>query len=308
MPASIATLTMNPTVDTSCTVPRVVAERKLDAVRPRWEPGGGGINVARVATLLGSRSIALYTCGGPMGALLNSLLDDYDLDKEAISIGGDTRQNFIVFEESTSLQYRFGMPGPDFSDEELDRVITALRALDPAPAVLVLSGSLPSSIDPSFYANAAKAMPKSTRVLVDTRGEPLRRALEAGICLAKPNVGELSELVGRELESDRQIEAAASEIVERGGVEAIVTSIGAGGAILVTSEGATCVRSPTVPIRSKVGAGDSMVGGIAHRLLAGDSFLDAVRFGVAAGAAAVMTEGTELARKVDVERLYSEMR
>lgn len=307
MADAIATLTMNPTLDTSCIVPRVVAERKLDASHPRWEPGGGGINVARVATVLGSRALAIYTRGGAMGAWLDALLPHFDFDTMPIPIRGETRQNFIVLESSTKCQYRFGMPGPEIAADEIEHALEALRSLAPPPPVLVLSGSLPPSVDPGFYARAARAVPRNTRVVVDTRGEPLRRTLEAGVYLIKPNVGELSELVGRSLSSDHAIEAAARDLVTAGGTEVVVTSLGAAGAVLVTADECVRVRSPTVPIRSKVGAGDSMVAGIAHRLLAGDPIVDAVRFGVATGAAAVMTEGTELARRDDVERLYAAM-
>jgi 6-phosphofructokinase 2 len=146
------------------------------------------------------------------------------------------------------------------------------------------------------------------RVVVDTSGGALQRTLDARPFLVKPNLRELSQLAGHPLESDEQIEEAAQGLVREGKVAVVVVSLGAGGAVVVSEEGARTVRAPTVPIRSKVGAGDSTVAGITLALSRGESLVDAARFGVAAGAAAVMTEGTELCRREDTERLYGCMK
>jgi 6-phosphofructokinase 2 len=123
---------------------------------------------------------------------------------------------------------------------------------------------------------------------------------------------ELGQLAGHTdleapIEDEEQLVAAAQEIVEQGRAEAVVVSLGAAGAVLVTDEGATDLRAPTVQIRSKIGAGDSMVAGIVWSLSQGRDLADAVRYGVAAGSAAVMTPGTELCRRRDTETLYKRM-
>lgn len=304
--STVATLTVNPTVDASTQVERVVAEDKLRCAEPGYEPGGGGLNVARVVQALGEDALALWTCGGPLGRLLGDCLDAGGLGHRPIPIGGMTRQNLIVFEETSGQQYRFGFPGPALTKEEVLRCAEAVRALDPAPEVLVLSGSLPPGVDPGFYARVAGEAPRETKVVVDTSGEALRRSLDARPCLVKPNLRELGQLVGRELTSDAEIERAAMGLVRDARVEVVIVSLGAAGALVATEDGPTRLRSPMVPIRSKVGAGDSMVAGAVVGLARGWSWLEAARLGVAAGAAAVMTEGTQLARPADVERLFAE--
>ncbi|HSP80574.1 MAG TPA: 1-phosphofructokinase family hexose kinase [Myxococcaceae bacterium] len=303
----IATLTLNPTIDESTTVDHVVPEHKLRCAQPTYEPGGGGLNVSRAIRNLGGESVVLWTRGGPAGQLLSELLEKEGLRNESIPISGFTRTNFIVLEMATTLQYRFGMPGPELTEEEAERCLEAVRRLRPVPDYLVVSGSLPPGLGDDFCARVAKAVPASTRVVVDTSGEPLRRALEAGVYLVKPNLRELGQSVGRELRDDPAIEEAARELVRDGRAQVVVVSVGAGGALVVSAEGLERVRSPTVPIKSKVGAGDSMVGGMVLALSRGLPLREVVRYGVSAGAGAVMTAGTELCRREDVERLYAQM-
>ena len=115
----IATLTLNPAVDKSCEVEQVVAERKLRCDPPNYDPGGGGINVARAIAHLGGEAIAYWTCGGAIGELLRSLLDEEGILNEPIPIRAMTRENMIVFEKSSGQQYRFGLPGATLTEAEI---------------------------------------------------------------------------------------------------------------------------------------------------------------------------------------------
>jgi 6-phosphofructokinase 2 len=304
----IVTLTVNPTIDVNTSVDRVVSERKLRCARPRHEPGGGGINVSRAIARLGGSSVALYLAGGPPGDLLDMLLEQEGLPRRALRVDDWTRENVIVDDESTSEQYRFGMPGPVVRQHEWEACLSAVARMDPAPTYLVASGSLPPGMPDDFYGRLAReATSRGIRVIVDTSGDALRAALEAGAFLFKPNMRELQDLVGEPLSTDQDLARAARQFVDEGRCEALVLSLGAGGALLVTAEVTEHIRTPTVPIRSKVGAGDSMVAGLTLALARGLPVPDAVRFGVAAGAAAVMTPGTELCRREDTERLAAEM-
>jgi 6-phosphofructokinase 2 len=150
-------------------------------------------------------------------------------------------------------------------------------------------------------------MSASSKVILDTSGRPLVRALEQSLYLIKPNINELGHLAGREIKDDQAIHDVARSIIDAGKAEVIFTSIGSGGAFLTTASEHIHLRSPTVEIRSRIGAGDSTLAGLTLALSRGEKMADAARFGVAAGAAAVMTEGTRLCRKMDVERLYQEM-
>lgn len=305
---NILTLTMNPAIDKSSSVGNVVAERKLYCSAPRFEPGGGGINVSRAVRKLGGESLALYPSGGPTGEMLQFLFDQEGLTHLPIPIKGWSRENLIVMEESTGRQYRFGMPGPYIDNEEWQRCLHELSDIIPRPDFIVASGSLPPGVQSDFYARVARIGKEiNAKVIVDASGEALKLALQEDVYLIKPNVREFRELVGSEIREESQIKSAAMTIVESGQTDVIVISLGAGGAIVASKDGTEHIMPPTVPIISKVGAGDSMVAGIVLSLARGMFQRDAVRFGIAAGTAAVMTPGTELCRREDTERLYEQM-
>ncbi|MFW6114831.1 MAG: 1-phosphofructokinase family hexose kinase [Thermodesulfobacteriota bacterium] len=305
---TIVTLTVNPAIDKSASVENVVPERKLRCGAPYYEPGGGGINVSRAIHKLGGESTAFYLAGGPLGQMLISLLDQEGIDQRSAAIQGLTRQNFTVYEESTGQQFRFGMPGPEVQEKEWGKLLDALYTYEPRPAYIVASGSLSAGMPKDFYARIAKCSRElGARMILDTWGEPLSLAVREGVYLIKPNLRELGNLAGAKIEEEVEQEALALRIIEQGRSEIVVVSLGAAGALLVDKNGHERLRSPTVPIKSKVGAGDSMVAGITLRLAQGQSVIEAVRFGVAAGAAAVMTPGTELCRREDAENLYEKI-
>lgn len=304
----IATLTLNPTIDKNTRIERVLAEEKLRCEAPSREPGGGGLNVSRAIDRLGGDSRALYTAGGFTGDILQSLLDDEGIDQTPLPIDGETRENLIVYEMSTDRQFRFGMPGPELGPDDFAACLDAIRSLDPAPDYLVASGSLPPGVPDDAYAAVAEAARElGARPLLDTSGAALREAMDAGWYLLKPNLRELEQLAGTSFETEEARIDAARDFIERGWCEVVVLSMGASGALLITADRAEHVHSPTVPINSRVGAGDSMVGGLVLALTRGLDLDDAVRFGVAAGAAAVMTPGTELCRREDTEALFEKI-
>lgn len=304
----IVTLTMNPAIDVSVSVDRVIADAKLRCGVPRHEPGGGGVNVSRAIQRLGGKSLAIYPAGGATGEFYEKLLSDEGLSQHRITVSGWTRENLMVTEESTGRQYRFIMPGPELSERQWQKCLDELSGLNPRPKYIVASGSLPQGAPEGFYAQVVRLGKKlGSRVVVDTKGDALIRAAEEGVYLLKPNLGEFTQLTGRAIDDEAEMRKAAAELVRQGMCQALALSLGRAGAWLFTREESTYIPTPTVTIRSTVGSGDSMVGGIVLSLVRGKSLEEAVRFGVAAGAAAVMTPGTELCRREDAERLYEQI-
>jgi 6-phosphofructokinase 2 len=304
---TIATVTLNPALDKSSSVDQVLAEHKLRCSDPAYEPGGGGLNVSRAIRNLGGDSLALWTSGGPPGQLLHQLIDESGIRHEALPVSGMTRENLAIYERSSGLQYRFNMPGSPMKGDEVEGVCARVASLDPSPDYLVLSGSLPPEAGDDLYAQIIASTPETTRVILDTSGPPLQHALDRGVFLVKPNLRELEQAERRSFETEGDMIDAMRRCVDGGRAEVMVVSLGAGGALLVTADQAENIRSPTVPIRSKVGAGDSMVAGLTISLARGLSLVKAAQFGVAAGAAAVMTSGSQLCTREDTERLYDEM-
>ena len=146
-----------------------------------------------------------------------------------------------------------------------------------------------------------------SRLIIDTSGKPLKMAVKEGAFLLKPNIRELGELAGVEIKNEDQEIEVAKSLIGSGGTEVMIVSLGAGGALMVTKDDVEQFRTPTVPIRSKLGAGDSMVAGIVLSLAKGWGIREATMYGNAAGAATAMTDGTQLCTKEDTDRLYDRL-
>ncbi|MGF1641574.1 MAG: 1-phosphofructokinase family hexose kinase [Rhodospirillales bacterium] len=302
----IVTLTMNPAVDISWEVSDVVPTRKLRSSGGVVYPGGGGINVSHVISSLGGESTAVFTQGGIVGMLLTELLDDYAVDRRVVKVGQRTRICATVFEHATRDEYRVIPPGPELSESEWQAVVALLDGLE--YDYLVCSGSLPAGVPDDFYARiAAAAKRRGSRVILDTSGRPLVEALKEGVYLVKPNLREIEHLVGRKAPTPEKQEEISRQIVEEGRAEVVTLTLGRDGALLVWKDGMKRLPSPEVEKKSAVGAGSSFVAGMAYGLATGRPLDDAFTLAVACGAAALLTPGTEMCRKEDVDRLYAEL-
>lgn len=301
---SIVTITLNPCIDKTVSVEQVLPDCKLSCTNVQEYPGGGGLNVARVVSRLGADVCAYWTCGGENGRRLGEFLDEEKVPHQPITISEAVRENLIVREESSGNLFRFGMPGPMLSDTEREHWIERMRKLPPTTKYAVFSGSLPEGMPSAWYEELLRAAPQGVCLVVDTKLGALRRALSVGVYLIKPNLREMEELVGRELTDDASIEHAARDIVSRGAAQVVIVSLGRAGVLLVTRDRLERIPAPAVRLQSKVGAGDAVVGGVVAALSAGKTITEATKFGVAAGAAAVMTRGTELCHKDDVEQIF----
>jgi 6-phosphofructokinase 2 len=304
--AKIVTLTLNPALDLSTSTDKVRPTHKLRCAEPRLEPGGGGINVARVAHALGGDVTAVFPCGGPTGATFEKLLRDTCVPIAPVPIAGATRESFTVDESDSGEQYRFVLPGPTLAEAEIEQLLQTVIGMDGPPAYVVASGSLPPGCDPAIFHKLCGLCGKiGARLVVDTSG-PALAALEGGCAwLIKPSLREVQELVGRDLASEADECAAARELRDRGFADVVVVSLAERGALLVTERTELRLPAIEVPAGSAVGAGDSMVAGLTLALAADKSLEDALLYGIAAGAGALLTPGTELVRREDVERLYS---
>jgi len=194
------------------------------------------------------------------------------------------------------------------SEMEWQKCLTELGSVEPGPDYIVASGSLPPGVPIDFYTQVARlGRQKGSKVVIDVPSDNLKPVLQEGVYLIKPNIREFSELFAEKIDAESQIKEKARAMVEAGQSEVVVVSLGAAGVIIAFGKTTEHIVPPTVPIVSKVGAGDSMVAGIVLGLARGLPITEAVKFGAAAGTAAVMTPGSELCRREDAERLYREM-
>jgi len=302
----IVTLCMNPALDITTSTRVVRPTDKLRCAAARYDPGGGGINVAHVAQVLGAAATAVFPGGGPTGEMVDSLLVAEGLTTDCITIGGSTRESFTIDELSTGRQYRFVVPGPQLTLAEQTECLLRLRHAATSAAIVVASGSLPPGVPEDFYQQVADiCLDLDARFLLDASGGGLTH-VNSGVFLLKPSVRELREAAGRELTTDAEQLVAARELIDRGAAQYVLVSRGAQGALLASREGGQLFAPVTVPPGSGVGAGDAMVAGVAVGLTRGRPLVEAVRLGIAAGAAMLLTPGTAPCTRADTERLLEQ--
>jgi len=302
----IVTLTLNPAIDGAAEAEQVRPIRKIRTWAERYDPGGGGINAARVIHELGGSALAVYLSGGATGPILDDLVRASGIESRRIPIGGHTRISHTVHERATGLEFRFVPEGPSVTEEEWRTCQSMLESID--GDYLLASGSLPRGVPSDFYAQvAAVAACKGLRFVLDTSGEALRQAAGKGIYLIKPSLGELEDLIGRKLPAPQDQDAAVRDLIASGAAEIIALTLGRDGALLATRNTLLRIEGVKVTPKSAVGAGDSFLGAMILGLAQGRSVEEAFTLGMAAGTAAVLTAGTELCRRAEVERLYEEI-
>ncbi|WP_026256271.1 1-phosphofructokinase family hexose kinase [Mycobacterium sp. 155] len=303
---TIVTLTMNPAVDITSSVEEVRPTDKIRCADPRYDAGGGGINVAKVADVLGTSVCAIYPAGGSSGDLLTGLLARDAIPIRRITIEGATRESFTVNETRTGLQYRFVLPGPRVSFVEQQCCLRELRQQAASARFVVASGSLPPGAAENFYQQVALVCRDvGARLILDTSGCGLRH-FTSGVFLLKASVHELRELAGRELATRSEQVAAARDIIACGQAETVVVSLGPDGGLLIT--GRQALWFPGIPMRtvvSGVGAGDAMVAAMTVGLSRDWSMNESVRYGIAAATAELLTPGSQPCTQADVERFFA---
>jgi 6-phosphofructokinase 2 len=296
---------LNPTIDVSSAVARVVPTKKLRTHNQQQEAGGGGVNVARMIAELGSNPRLLICSGGTTGAMLEDSLSRLPIKVDVVRIREMTRIAFMVHEEESNLEYRFVPEGPHIAEGDIEEALARVRRF--RGEFVVASGSLPLGASDDTYARMARiAAANAVRFVLDTSGAPLERALEQGdVFLVKPSLSELEAVAGRSLDA-RSVGEAAMALVRRGSARNVAVTMGAAGALLASADGIRTSQPAAVPVRSAVGAGDAFLGAFVWSLARGDAPVEAIRWATAAGGAAVMTRGLELARKEDVVALHAQ--
>ncbi|GEP51080.1 phosphofructokinase [Flavobacterium noncentrifugens] len=304
----IVTVTFSPSIDKSTTVKMLIPEKKLKCSTPKSEPGGGGINVARVLKKLGTDAIAVFPSGGYTGKFFNQLLEKENVPSVIIPSQQETRENFVIRDESTGQQFRFGMPANELSETEWKACLEAVENIEGIDFIIA-SGSLPPGVPVSIFGKLAEiSKRKKAKFIVDTSGPALKKAMAHEIFMLKSNLSELAYLSGTKKMPVSEAEQAARKILTTGHCQIIVVSLGEQGAILVTRNQVFRAKAPKIITKSTVGAGDSMLAGIVHALANGKSLKASLQFGISCGTAATMNYGTELCHVEDAESLFKTIR
>ena len=303
----IVTITLNPALDLATSVKAVIAGPKLRCTEPKRDPGGGGINVSRVADELGGKTTTFVVLGGATGNALEALLRGEGIEPAVFEIDGETRQSLSVSTSQTGEQYRFVMPGPLWTADTLDRALVQIRNVTPTGALVVFSGSLPPGVPDDFPARLG-ALLKDCDLIFDMSGAALERFASSQLnpFILRMDSGEGEMLHGGPLATAQDTARFARGLVDRKAAQAVIIARGAEGSVLATADGAWLVHAAKVPVDSKVGAGDSFVGAMAYALSQDMPLIEALQLGAAAASATVTTPATDLCSRAMIYDLLSQ--
>lgn len=305
----IMTVTLNPALDIATSTARVVAGPKLRCDPPRHDPGGGGINVSRVITRLGGESTAFVALGGATGERLAALLDGEGTTYRRHAAPGETRESFAIHDREADVQYRFVLPGADWGADAAAAVVAAIVDEAAEGALVVLSGSLPSGMPEDTPAViAGRLARKSGRLILDTSGAVLARAArpDTPVHVLRMDENEAEALAGARLKTRGDSADFAESLIRQRAAEIVLVARGPDGSVMATATERHFVKAAEVPVKSKVGAGDSFLAAFTLALARLKPLPEALQEGMAAASAAVMTEATDLCRAEDATRLIAE--
>ncbi|UWQ07349.1 hexose kinase [Aliiroseovarius crassostreae] len=317
-PLPILTLTLNPSLDLSTEAEHIVAGDKIRCDTPRLDPGGGGINVARAIHILGGEATALVALAGHHGAQVAALLEQEKVPQIHFKLPGETRLSVAVGERNATTshqasQYRFVMPGPTWTPELSSACLDLITTRIKPGMLVVLSGSMPPGVPHGFIEQLAiRAVRQGGKLTLDTSGAALNGAVRnrgrgAALSLLRLDQSESEALAGQPLPCPQDAAQFARMLIRQGGADQVVLGRGAEGSVLVTADQAWHGVGPDVPVRSKVGAGDSFLGAFTLALARGQTGPQALCHGVAAASAAVMSEATALCRRPEVEAIVPQV-
>lgn len=308
MSKSILTLTMNPALDETITVDRLVFEDRAYIQSTAEAAGGRGINAARVLTSFGAQAIAITTSGRDSGRKFEKYLQQDTFGKEIVKIHNAIRTNLTITDRQ-GLSVKLNEPGPEMTPAEQSRVLKAVEGLLPNASWLMLCGSLPPGVDEHFYTGLIGLASKhGVETLLDTDNGPLLHGLEGRPTIVKPNQSEAERLLNTALLTRPQLIDAVQRMKAMG-AKSVVLSLGSRGVIASTStEGVLEVTPPAVNALCPIGVGDAMSAAIVWALDRGESFSEALRWGVAAGTASSKLPGVTLANREQTNEIYPQTR
>jgi 6-phosphofructokinase 2 len=306
----ILTITLKPAVDYSTSTEHVQAGPKLYCDVPRLDPGGGGVNVARAILRSGGQVRALVVVGGAMGERLLTLLAAEHVPHDACRVAGETGFSLAVTDATSTDQFRFTLPGGPVSEAEGKMILARLADTVPKDGFVVLSGGiapgLPEDFPQTVQATVAQGQ---ARLVVDTSKAALMRLIRAPVApvdVLRLDRSEMETVIDRPMRSVAENLDVCDQLIARGVARIVVSGHGAEGSVMVAGDQRVFCHAPRVAVRSKIGAGDALVGAFTQALARGDPPEQALRRGVAAAAATVSTAGTALFDVSDADRLLAE--
>lgn len=298
----IITVTLNPSLDRTLEVEHLTRGAVLRTSAPTLQAGGKGVNVTRALTANGIPSIAVLPVGGSEGSELTALLERAEVSTRLVPVAGRTRSNISLAERDGTVT-KLNEPGSALADDEFAAIVTVVSNAAQAGDWVVISGSVPPEFTaPQLHALAASLAEHAVSLAIDTSGDALVASLAARPRLIKPNRAELAEIAGMPLRSIAEVIAAATRVREQG-VDIVLVSLGADGAVLVGPAGVIVGESHVEHPRSTVGAGDCFLAGFLSKFSVDETDMEgALLEALAWGAAAASLPGTTVPTPGDITR------
>lgn len=289
----IVTVTLNPALDQTVHVSQFQTGQVNRVFDQRVDPGGKGINVAKVVRALGHSVCVTGFLGQDNCHGFYEYFRKQGISNHFVELSGAARVNIKIVDEPSNQVTEINFPGLTCTPPDLDKLQQVIKGLAHEGQWFVLSGSLPQGVSEDIYQQMIVLLKKQgAKVFLDSSGSALREGIKAIPHAMKPNLDELSQLVGRPLEQETEIRAAVEELLASG-IQQVIVSLGARGAIVAQNQEFFIARPPAVVAKSTVGAGDAMVAGFVAGQTERFSLKDCIRLGTAAATASVIQPGTQ---------------
>ncbi|MBX9599746.1 MAG: 1-phosphofructokinase family hexose kinase [Bryobacteraceae bacterium] len=303
MKSLIVTLTVNPAIERTVTVDRLVFEDRGYILSQAEQPGGRGLSAARVIHSFGGKVTAVVTSGGGVGEQIEDMLTGLGFKSRVVKIRNQNRTNFTISDRQ-GLTVKLNELGPPIEREELEALRRVIAEVLEKSAWLMICGSLPPGVDPYFYARLIEMCHSAgVQTLVDTDGDPLLHALEAKPTAIAPNQHEAERLLSRALITRSQTMEALQRLHGMG-PNTVLLSLGSRGAIATNGEEQIEAVPPRVEALCPIGAGDALSAAYVWARRKGKNFSDALRWGVAAGTASAALPGITFADLAQTKAVY----
>ena len=298
----IYTLTPNPSVDRSITIPEIRFNSVLRSQSVRLDWGGKGFNVSRALRQMGIDSVAMGWVGGGTGKMLADGLESLGIQTDFVWVEQDTRTNTMIIEADGDWHIKVNEPGPPITPADIEHLFQKVEGYAKKGDLWVLSGSLPPDVPVNFYADLIGLLGlRGARVYLDASGNALQLACQAGPYLVKPNVYEASQLAGFSIDDQADAKRAALAFL-RMGCTYVALTLGETGLLLASQHEMVFAPAPKLHVRNTTGSGDALMAGMMVAQLQGMDLIEVARWGVAAGSASVETEGVS---EFEVERVQA---
>lgn len=303
----ITTVTLNVAIDKAYVVDDLQVGDVIRVKECSYTAGGKGLNVSKVATIAGGKVIATGFIGGHAGAFVEEELSLKEIETKFVKVQGETRSCINIIQSNTGVHTEFLEPGVEVTQQNVADLVDTLKELTQKSRVLTISGSVPRGVDHTIYQQLIKiGKENGNKVILDTSGKLLEQGILALPTMIKPNISEMSALIGRPMDSMEEVIAGAKQLHEKG-IEIVAVSLGEEGVLVVCEAGIYQAKPPTIKAVNTVGCGDSMVAGFAMGLMLDYTIEETLKLAVAVSAANALTMETGFYYKEDAEKIYNQV-